>query len=129
MSLRPALSAALLLLVIGPLGVPHAAAAADGPMCDGHPATIVASPEDDVVHGTPGDDVIVGSSEAERIEAGPGNDVICAGDGWDKVFGGAGDDRIFDRGKIAATPAAAVRTASCRACVRTTSSADAVTTS
>lgn len=73
-------------------------------MCDGLPATIVASENGGRLYGTSGDDVIVGSSKRDIIFGFGGNDVICslegndavyAGRGNDLVFGGNGRDRIF----------------------------------
>jgi Ca2+-binding RTX toxin-like protein len=73
------------------------------PTCLGMPATIIGTPENDILRGTPGDDVIVGLAGNDvidgrggddRICGGNGNDVIQAGEGSDRVDGGAGNDVI-----------------------------------
>ena len=62
--------------------------------CLGVEATIVGSPGDDVLNGTPGADVIVGLAGDDQINSGSGNDVVCAGLGDDVVNGGFGNDRL-----------------------------------
>ena len=69
--------------------------------CDGLPATIELAHgddpsriDDDVIVGTPGDDVIdVGWGE-DVICGNGGNDVITTGPFPDRIFGGEGDDQI-----------------------------------
>ena len=75
-------------------GVSSAGAGADGTMCEGRLATIVAKPGQTVVTGTRGSDVIIGTDAADRIDGRGGNDRICSGRGSDRVRGGAGNDRI-----------------------------------
>jgi Ca2+-binding RTX toxin-like protein len=72
---------------IATLGIARAA-------CDGRPATIVGTPSDDVLHGTPRIDVIVGDAGDDVIRAGGGADHICAGAGNDVVDGGPGRDTM-----------------------------------
>ena len=66
-----------------------------GPTCDGRPATRVGSAGNDVIFGTPGDDVIVGLGGNDVIDGSGGHDRICGGDGNDVLRGGAGNDRVF----------------------------------
>lgn len=70
-------------LAIG-LALIGGSASANGPTCDGVPATIYGL--SGTIYGTAGDDVIVGSA---------GNDVIKARAGFDRVCGGGGDDVIY----------------------------------
>jgi Ca2+-binding RTX toxin-like protein len=63
--------------------------------CQGEPATIVASPGDEVTLGTPDRDVIVGFAGADVILSFGGKDLICARRGADFANGGKGRDRIF----------------------------------
>ena len=65
------------------------------PSCRGRTATVVGSPEKDVLRGTPKADVIVGLAGSDTINALGGNDVVCAGKGNDVVKGGAGNDRLY----------------------------------
>ncbi len=70
------------------------AGTASTPTCDGHAATIVGTPGNDVIHGTPGDDVIVGLGGNDVIYGGGGNDIICGGAGNDTLVGGPGNDQL-----------------------------------
>lgn len=65
------------------------------PTCNGHQATIVGTPGDDVIRGGNGDDVIVSFEGDDRIYAGNGDDIVCAGTGDDTVDGGNGDDELY----------------------------------
>lgn len=65
------------------------------PMCHGHPATIVGTAGNDVIHGTPGDDVIVALKGRDTVHAGAGDDIVCGGKGGDRLFGGTGRDELF----------------------------------
>lgn len=80
-----------LTLTIGATG----AAAVEEPACHGEPATIVGTPEADVLRGTAGADVIVGFGGADSIRGGGGDDVLCGRNGDDNLRGGSGDDRMF----------------------------------
>jgi len=82
-----------LLLVMTPS--PVAAAPAAAYTCDGHPATLVGTADDDHLVGTPGPDVVVALGGDDRVDAGAGDDVVCALAGADRIDGGPGDDRIF----------------------------------
>jgi len=64
-------------------------------VCNGHPATIVGSSDDDTILGTDGDDVIVGGRGNDHIEGLGGNDVLCGTGGTDSLYGGDGNDRVF----------------------------------
>ena len=63
--------------------------------CNGQPATIIGTEDDDDIPGTPGDDIIVGLGGNDRITGLAGNDLICGGDGDDDLIGGDGDDQLF----------------------------------
>lgn len=86
----------VLLLVALPLRAIPASAAA--PTCLGMAATIVGTPEDDVLAGTRGPDVIVGLGGADEIDGRGGEDVLCGGGGDDVVIGGRGSDRLHGGG-------------------------------
>ena len=84
------------------------------PRCQGVPATIVGTINNDVINGTAGNDVIVagngndtinGLAGNDRICGDAGNDVINAGTGADSAFGGPGADTV--RGKPTTTSCSA----------------------
>jgi hypothetical protein len=49
----------------------------------------------DVVYGTPGDDIINGGRGNDRVYGRGGNDIVCGGTDNDKVFGDAGNDAVY----------------------------------
>jgi len=63
--------------------------------CNGLPATIIGTPDDDEITGTNGDDVIVALGGNDTINGGNGNDVICGNGGNDTIDGGNGIDLLF----------------------------------
>jgi Ca2+-binding RTX toxin-like protein len=63
--------------------------------CHGRQATIVGTPENDVLRGTPGRDVIWGGPGEDTIYGELGNDLICGGGGNDVIHGGRGNDEVF----------------------------------
>ena len=63
--------------------------------CAGRPATIVGSPEGDLLIGTDATDVIVGRGGNDTIDGFGGNDLICGGAGDDRLFGGRGHDLMI----------------------------------
>ncbi len=63
-------------------------------MCNGLVATIVGTPDDDILVGTNGDDVIVALAGWDQIWGHGGRDTICAGSGDDLIAGEAGRDYI-----------------------------------
>lgn len=63
--------------------------------CDGLPATIVGTPDNDVLVGTDSDDVVAGLDGDDVIYGLGGHDVICGGPGNDLLWGGSGRDRLF----------------------------------
>jgi Ca2+-binding RTX toxin-like protein len=75
--------------------IPSVAAAAPAPRCLGRRATIVGTPDNDRLRGTPKEDVIVGLGGHDRIFGRAGDDIICADSGFDRINGGAGDDVIL----------------------------------
>ncbi|MGX2041747.1 hypothetical protein ACWJKU_16690 [Methylocaldum sp. MU1018] len=62
--------------------------------CLGAPATIVGTPDNDILRGMPGDDVIVGLAGNDVIDGRGGDDRICGGNGNDVIQAGAGSDRV-----------------------------------
>ena len=68
------------------------------PTCQGHTATIVGTPGDDVLRGTNGDDVIVALAGKDEIRGLGGNDIICGGSGKDTIIGGEGNDTLLGNG-------------------------------
>ncbi|MEM7114097.1 MAG: hypothetical protein AAF614_16805 [Chloroflexota bacterium] len=62
--------------------------------CAGMVATIVGTPQADILQGTPGDDVIVGRGGNDIINGLGGNDIICGGRGNDIIRGNEGNDEL-----------------------------------
>ncbi len=62
--------------------------------CEGLPATIVGTEDDDFLEGTDGPDVIVGLGGDDFIHSRNGNDIVCAGPGNDTVYTRNGADII-----------------------------------
>src|SRR4051812_4485129 len=83
------------LLVLLSAFVVSPARAAAAVLCDGHRATLVGTPGDDVLVGTRGNDVIAGLTGSDRIDGRGGDDRICGGYGADSLRGGPGQDRVF----------------------------------
>lgn len=103
--MRRLLLISMLLALVAPL----AARAQTTYFCNGLAATIVGTDTDashpngddaidDVLSGTPGDDVIVARGGDDYVGGGDGNDTICSGDGVDDVFGDPGNDWIDSGG-------------------------------
>jgi Ca2+-binding RTX toxin-like protein len=86
--------AATAALVLVPVTLAPAAAAAPLPTCAGVEATIVGTPADDHMTATPGDDVIVSLGGDDTVLGRGGDDLICGGDGQDELRGGPGDDEL-----------------------------------
>ena len=63
--------------------------------CEGHLATIVGTPGDDVLVGTRGADVFVAMGGHDQIRGLAGDDLICAGSGNDQIWGNNGADLIY----------------------------------
>ncbi len=63
--------------------------------CNGVPATIIGTPQDNVLRGTSGPDVIVGREGNDVIMALDGDDLVCGGKGNDRIFGGGGFDVLY----------------------------------
>jgi Ca2+-binding RTX toxin-like protein len=82
------------LLAVGGLAISPAAAQTLW-LCNGLPATMVGTPNNDVLVGTSGKDVIFAREGNDTIRSLAGDDVVCAGKGNDVVFGGGGFDIIF----------------------------------
>jgi Ca2+-binding RTX toxin-like protein len=98
---RPiALVAASVLTAPALLVLASTSAVAGGVTCQGHHATIVGTTHQDVLHGTPGDDVIVGLAGRDTIDGGGGDDIICGGRDGDTLIGGAGDDQLYGKRSI-----------------------------
>jgi Ca2+-binding RTX toxin-like protein len=62
--------------------------------CAGKPVTIYTRFEEEVVDGTPGDDVILGGPLRDIVISGAGNDTVCDREGKDLIRGGPGDDKL-----------------------------------
>src|SRR3954454_13464088 len=78
-------SVAVLALVVAGLAVAPPAHAV--PTCGGKAATMVFGGGDDVVTGTPGDDVVVlGGGDDTYDDGALGHDTVCAGSGSDRVY-------------------------------------------
>ena len=70
----------------------------DPDICDGRTATIVGDKGDDVLMGTPGDDVIVSRTGNDQVLGLAGDDVICTRGTADVLKGGSGDDVLRSDG-------------------------------
>lgn len=105
------LSFAAIVLAAATIAV-AAPADAETPTCDGRPATIVGPGPDNVVEGTPGDDVVVTTAEVANGPDGAvntygGDDIVCIIPGsapipyWEGFSGftvdtGPGDDKVIN---------------------------------
>lgn len=90
-SLRKA-AAALTLLAAG---LPATALAQAAATCNGVPATIVGTPDADVLNGTNGPDVIAALGGNDVVNGLKGDDLICGDDGNDTINAGFGEDTVF----------------------------------
>lgn len=68
----------------------------EGVKCQGRTPTVIASAG--IANGTKGDDVILGSPDDDLIRARGGKDVVCGRGGDDELRGGRGKDRIAGQG-------------------------------
>jgi Ca2+-binding RTX toxin-like protein len=87
----------LLLAVLVPAAIAllgFTAHAATPSKCAGHTATIVGTPGDDEIRGTPGRDVIIGLAGDDKIAGWKARDVICGNAGRDTLEGGPGEDHL-----------------------------------
>jgi Ca2+-binding RTX toxin-like protein len=84
--------AALLLVVTALAGLPSGGTAAGAPACQGLPATIVGTPDKDIIRGTPGDDVIAALAGDDMVKGLAGDDVVCGGPGHDHLVSRNGRD-------------------------------------
>ncbi|HVQ95791.1 MAG TPA: hypothetical protein VMU51_32500 [Mycobacteriales bacterium] len=94
---RMAMFAAALLATGGLAVAAGPAAQADGPDdgCDHVGIVIEGNAADNVLVGTPWNDVIRGFGGDDRIDGGGGNDTIYGGDGDDIIRGGDCDDTMY----------------------------------
>lgn len=82
-----------LLLPISPAG------GAPSATCDGKPATIIGTDQEDDLEGTEGDDVVSLGDGQDLFHGHGGDDTICAGTGpGDSIKGGPGNDRLIGEG-------------------------------
>lgn len=65
------------------------------PTCRGAEATIIGTPDDDVIQATHRPDVIVTRGGPDTIAARRGTDLVCSGRGHDEVRGGPGRDHLY----------------------------------
>lgn len=100
------------LISLGLLCASPALSATPRAVCQGRPATIVGTAGEDIIQGTPYDDVIVALERRDQVFGKGGNDLIClggggrynhqqAGDGGpgkDMVLGGPSYDRMVGNG-------------------------------
>ena len=63
--------------------------------CKGKTATIIGTPQADVLTGTESPDVIAALEGNDRASGLAGNDIICGGKGRDKLKGGKGKDKLL----------------------------------
>ena len=78
-----------------PVAPPPPAPPPAGPvLCQGKPATIIATATQHHITGTARADVIIATDRADTIDGRAGNDTICAGAGNDTIHGAAGNDTI-----------------------------------
>lgn len=84
-----------LFLLLGMLTLGFAVSALVGNSDD--PAPDPAPDENQIVEGTPGDDLLTGGAGDDLIFGRPGNDQIDGGRGDDTLVGGAGDDTLTGR--------------------------------
>jgi len=82
------------------LAAPAAARGAVVPTCAGHAATIIGTPDRDVLDGTPAPDVIVGLGGNDKIRGFGGDDLICGGPGTDHLHAGPGADTVRGGGGL-----------------------------
>ena len=90
----PALLALLLPIAYAVAGPGSARSSSSSATCLDLPVTLMGTPGDDRLRGTPGTDVIDGLSGDDRIIGGGGNDVACGGPGDDLITTGKGPDKI-----------------------------------
>ncbi|HVY97310.1 MAG TPA: calcium-binding protein [Solirubrobacterales bacterium] len=96
-SLRGVIALALLGLAafaVSAVAVARETASEEVARCHGRQATIVGTPEDDLIYGTPERDVIWGGEGDDTIYGSLGNDLICGGPGSDLIHGGRGNDEL-----------------------------------
>lgn len=77
-----------------PLAAAGGEAEADVTTCLGESATIVGTPDPDVLVGTSGPDVVVGSDGDDVIDGRGGDDLLCGDAGADALVGSAGTDAL-----------------------------------
>ncbi len=67
-----------------------------------HIENAVSGSGDDMIYGTPGNNVLGGGAGDDVIYAGPGNDILWGGAGADRMHGGPGDDiyHVGDAGDV-----------------------------
>ncbi len=88
-------AAVLAMALVVTAGAAGAPADAAGPTCVGEAATIVGTPDPDVLVGTSGPDVIAGLSGDDAVNGRGGNDLLCGGAGADSLVGSAGTDTLI----------------------------------
>ncbi len=64
------------------------------PACLGVVATIIGTPDPEVINGTAGNDVILAGNGDDTVNGLGGNDIICGGNGNDTINGGDGNDLL-----------------------------------
>ena len=64
-------------------------------IADDNDNVVVGTPEDDLLPGLGGDDVVLGLEGDDTIQGGDGNDILDGGPGDDSINTGAGDDVVL----------------------------------
>jgi hypothetical protein len=85
----------ILIMILAALSMSYVDLVYAQPLCYGLEATIIGTPDDDVIDGTSDPDVIVGLAGNDEINGLEGDDVICGGRGNDLIRGGDGNDYLF----------------------------------
>ena len=88
----------VLAIILAGLLVVGSSAGAGSRTCLDRTATIVGTPDNDVIYGTNGTDVIVGGRGTDQIHGLGGDDFICGEGGRDILTGGSGDDELSGGG-------------------------------
>ena len=80
-------------LAILALAIPGSSSG-DVVLCEGIPADITGTPDNDQIYGTTHEDVIFAGSGRDEVHARAGDDFVCGGPGADLLVGGNDQDRL-----------------------------------
>jgi Ca2+-binding RTX toxin-like protein len=90
--LRALIASVIVVALVGTFGSVSQAAV---PTCRFETPTIVGTPGNDILKGTPEHDVIVGLEGNDVIHGGGGADLICGNQGSDTIYGDIGPDNLL----------------------------------